>query len=671
MQDASARRYSRFLALLLLVGPTAAMAATPPPPDPTAEGSTIAQTVQSTWCTNAQQYSDKLSNPLMSPVELYTLDGSKKGNAQIVCPGAKAVVNLMVQPGSTGDLTYLMAQYDSNLDGTFDGAFSTASPISGVCANGVVSCQPGTWIGCRYYRWKYDGKAVSLEEVISKELGGCYCFNDGCTTAPFAAMRDQVLTSLAGGVATALAAYNPRFAVTKSAIDGYTISLSGQNTGDCTVTAGSLANMGFNQPESVYGDAASLNTLTSAELASQQTNPDSFYYLITHSSAYMNVDRSTCTMQRNAWLESWCNGVPTAGANQASGACGAEGAQAPTVVFNWQVTYTLSDHSTATMTGSTTRTLCVDHLMFTRTRMAPDGRTVYFEWIGTDPTGTIIGWNCYGWGSAYGSWMVIDQAVLPDGVREWDARINITYSGGGCETGSAISTAYWCLQADELKEALVDQCQVLAKDPNCRLEMEKTFDVNNYAVQTVFDFSPTGVIPTNTCKSLTGQFSTQNVCYDWWKIERTYVCKADPITIDQQRQAMITSTLKQSGGDITYTDLRTNKDGSTVTDTGSITVDLTSSTETCVKVCKLRQIDQTAQSSGPATTANYRTDATGTVDIYRTCVNNTCEVRTGETMIKACSCINEFGLAFGVMETARQSGIDLTCSDGAPKNSAF
>lgn len=629
----------------------------------------MGQQVQSTWCTNAQQYSDKLSNPLMSPVELYTLDGKRKGNAQIVCPGSKAVVDLMIQPGSTGDVTYLLAQYDSNLDGTFDGAYTTNSPISGACANGVVSCQPGTWVGCRYYQWKYDGNSLFLEEVISKELGGCFCFNDGCTTAPFAVMRDQVLSGLAGGITTALAKYNPRFSVTKSTIDGYKISLIGQNTGDCTVKSGDLAAMGLNNnAESVYGDTASLNNLTSAELASQQTNPDSFYYMITHSNAYQNVNRDTCKMERSVWLESWCHGVPTAGANQASGACGAPGAQVPTVVFNWQVTYVLADHTTQTLTGTKSRSLCTDHLMFTRTRMDADGKTVYFEWAGTDPSGNVIGWNC---GGEYNSWIVIDQTTMPDGVREWDARINITYSGGGCNTGSAISTAYWCMQADELKEALVDQCKVLATDPDCRLEMEKTFDVNNYAVQTVFDFSPTGVIPTNTCKTLVGTYTTQNVCYDWWKIERQYVCKADPITIDQQRQEKIASTLKQSGGDFTYTDLRTNKDGSTVTDNGSITLNLTEGAENCVKVCKLRQIDQTAQSSGPATTADYRLNATGTVDIYRTCVNNTCEVRADETMVKDCGCINEFGLAYGVMETARQGGVDLTCSDGAPKNSAF
>lgn len=645
-----------------------AWAANPPPPDPTAEGSTIAQSVQSSWCSSSQQYTDKLSNPLMSPVEIYTLDGKKKGNAQILCPGSKSVVELFVQPGSSGDLTYLMASYDSNLDGSFDGTYSTNKPISGTCANGVVSCQPGTWVGCRYYQWKYDGSKLFLEEVISKELGGCFCFNDGCTAAPFAVMRDQVLTSLAGGIATALAKYNPRFAVTKSAIDGYQISLIGQSTGDCSVKSGDLANMGFNKPESIYGDTASLNTLTTAELSAQQTNPDSFYYMLTHSTAFQNVNRDTCKMERDAWLESWCNGVPTAGANQASGACGAAGAQSPTVVFNWQVTYKLADHAVNTLTGTTSRTLCTDHLMFTRTRMAPDGKTVYFEWAGTDPGGGTIGWNC---GGIYNDWIVIDQATMPEGVREWDARINITYSGGGCNTGSAISTAYWCMQADELKETLIDQCQILAKDPNCRLEQEKTFDVSNYGVLTVFDFSPTGVIPTNTCKTLTGTYSTQNVCHDWWKIERTYVCKAEPITIDSSRQDMISSTLKQSGGDFTYTDLRTNKDGTTVTDAGSITIDLTGSAENCIKVCKLLQIDQTALSNGSATTADYRLDATGTVDIYRTCTNNTCEVRAGETIVRDCGCINEFGLAYGVMETARQGGIDMTCSDGAPKKSAF
>jgi len=660
--------FARITAFSTVVAIASGALAADPPPDPAATGTDLGRQIESTWCPDPEAFSTKLIKPLMSPSQLATLDGSKQGNAQIACPGSDAIFEVLIQPGPSKDLSFLQVSYDSNLDGSFDGSYSTTSPISGVCSNGVVSCQPGTWNGCRFYKWQYSS-GLTLTEVLSRELSGCYCFNTGCSSAPFTAMQRQVLESLGGGVAGAMAAANPRLAAVQAEVGGYTIKYFGQSMGDCTVESGDLAAMGVPDPENIYLGAASLTTAASAELSAQAADPNSLYYLVTHSPAYQNTTRDQCSITRTVTLEYWCNGTPTAGSAQATGACGAPAAQWPTVGFNWQVTYKLANQTTNTLTGSKTRTLCTDHLLFTRARMAPDGKTVFIEYAGTDPSGTVIGWNC---GGEYNNWIIIDQVNLPEGVMEWEAKIDITYSGGGCDTGHAVATAYWCFQGQNLKEDIVDQCLALADDPKCRLEKEINKDASGVGVYTVFDFSPTGVVPTNTCKSLTGPYGTETACRPWWQIDRTYVCDAYPIDIDTSRQEMVDATLSGGGNSWTYTDVRTDQ-GVSITETGNVDLAVNLNPEDCVKVCKLRQADRSALSTGPATTADYQRAPEGSVDIYRVCTNggNTCDVRSGEVLVRDCSCINEFNLAYGVMETARQGGIDITCSSGAPQNFAF
>src|SRR3546814_1861146 len=74
--------------------------------------------------------------------------------------------SVVVQPSGTWYLGRVSIARDTDLDGTVDATSNLPVPVSGICANGVVSCQPGSWNGCSFYRWDVDAaKALKLTSV--------------------------------------------------------------------------------------------------------------------------------------------------------------------------------------------------------------------------------------------------------------------------------------------------------------------------------------------------------------------------------------------------------------------------------------------------------------------------------------------------------------------------
>src|SRR3546814_17162907 len=95
------------------------------------------------------------------------------------CQKTATMLEVVGQPSGTGDLGRVSIARDTDLDGTVDATSNLPVPVSGICANGVVSCQPGSWNGCSFYRWDVDAaKALKLTSVDMPKLAGCYCINN-------------------------------------------------------------------------------------------------------------------------------------------------------------------------------------------------------------------------------------------------------------------------------------------------------------------------------------------------------------------------------------------------------------------------------------------------------------------------------------------------------------
>ena len=217
-----------------------------------------------------------ISNPITSSNTLMTtLDKSKSFNAQLTCPSSNAFLSVFVQPASTGDLQTLIVSEDLDMDGKPDCSYQLPVRISGVCANGFISCDAGTWNNCSYYQWTaYSTGKVQAAKAQITDLGGCYCINSSCGSNLVWNNLGIVLKDLGGGIAGALQATNPQLSVSNVGTDGPTISYYGQHSGSCSSAGGGT---GTSNPEQYYSNPYSMRGAAQNLAQTQVASPNSYY----------------------------------------------------------------------------------------------------------------------------------------------------------------------------------------------------------------------------------------------------------------------------------------------------------------------------------------------------------------------------------------------------------
>ena len=336
------------------------------------------------------------------------------------------------------------------------------------------------------------------------------------------------------------------------------------------------------------------------------------------------------------------------------------------------------------------------------------GHTIDFQWLGTSPEG-YPGWNC---GSACQDWQSV-ASVNTSAAFPPDSEITvITFSagipdGGGCSAGSATlvmggasqiiatcgaagaqsPTLHWSYSIEAIHDnpglTVQDNCNPA---PNCRFKEEKVCDENGEnCVQTRRNFGPTGLAPMPYCKTIDAIGHTYTACMDggsatvfkdgdagqvlgsgeniWWHVERTYQCETDnEYDFDnlKQRTQHISDTTQDDTTSMYYEDYNP--------DTGMVeghTVELfdRGNFDTCEKGCKVRRIVQDTQATTSGTTADYRTSVSSYEDVYRVCVNGSCPVSDGETILVDCSCIDESSKAISLMQVMDDASHDMICSN--------
>ena len=100
---------------------------------------------------------ENASLPLTSDsARLSTIDGSDSAAILISNPSSNAFLSVSIQKAATGDLMPVRVSQDLDFDGVFDYAYQVPFPASGICANGIISCDAGTWDNCQGYTWSAD-----------------------------------------------------------------------------------------------------------------------------------------------------------------------------------------------------------------------------------------------------------------------------------------------------------------------------------------------------------------------------------------------------------------------------------------------------------------------------------------------------------------------------------
>jgi hypothetical protein len=601
-----------------------------------------------------------LFNPMTGGSQMSTFDSSEQFSANLTCPSSDKYIELMVQPGPTGDITYMIVYQDSNMDGNWDYSYPVFNNVSGVCANGFISCDLGTWNNCSYYKWSADnmGRITTVDGSLAN-LQSCYCINSSCGSSLVWTNLNEVLEDLGGGVVGALHLANPQTAVSQTnmthTVYGTSIAYYGQKAGSCI---NQPAGTGSASPQVYYNNPYGISNAVQGVVSTESGNPDSMYNLIYNAS----------TTQGNL--------------------------QACTIAIGGQV---IRDNTSVDGNGS--GHICNDHHLYFANEVlteADGNKHVLLLMLDTNPDGVHHS-NCGDglYPNYYSGWHIIADVDIPDTLRVDRVYFCVNASGGGCsgvqnictqfpgqsgyliECGSSgaqtVSFIYtYSIQGinEYYTEGTQDNCYSLANNPDCRLQREEVD-----GVVTVNNFSPTGLQPLPSCKTFSASTGPIEVCHDWWLKERTYMCDSTTPQYDfsnaQARMNRVVSSVTDYGSYMTYQDQRLVNGGWTSESHSAALYSPRETYSSCQMACKVRRSVQNTQVSQTGTAADYQYNNNTSEFYYRECRPSGswyyCPLKSGESIVTGCSCLNEFNQAAVGMQMIRLAGQDLICSDGIPK----
>lgn len=605
-------------------------------------------------------------NPLLGGDKLFTIDRSQGGDVQLVCPSSKEFLTVLIKPKGTGDFDADI-YWDSDMDGKMDRSM-TVNNVSGICTNGFISCNPGTWVNCKDYSFEYNNGNIQLQEVGLTSLAGCFCINQSCGSNLLWNNIGYVLKIFGGAVAGAFQKADSRYAISDARIDGAAIYFYGQRVRECSVAEGGS---GALYPESYWKTPANIQSSVENLVFSQSQDSQSFYSMM-HSAYNQSqnlLELKTCGIRR-ILTEQKINISdiiePVGGSAGQIRPCGEKCIQ---VVLGYEG----NNYWCASCSIYET----YYDLLIKRPELINSALIVRVKW---DDWIQIWFNNYLVWNGPYGNWT--SPNGYPPGSCElstsWDSYPGITVTNffkqqntpytlrtknrvavAGCGEGFSIVNIEVNTTC-EVVENISSTCTPYENDSNCVLWEEI---VDN--VKTVQNGIRTGLFPLKQPMNL----CDKTYVYDWLVKNRTYLCKGQSINLDDAKQRLSTivssSQYSSQTGKLTFTDIR--KENNQWTTYANQQIQLQGGTlgENCEKACRVKAspVGVAAGLSGVASNFNAQTD-TSNIYYYRPCYNDTCPVEEGEIIDIPCRCMNDFGAASTLMQTMRLAGQDMTCTSG-------
>ncbi len=229
-----------------------------------------------------------------------TVDGKSSFKANMTCDGSTQAIADISYTG-TSDIS-ISVNADINGDGTKE-MHSTLTGISGICADGVVKCDVGTWNNCSYHRYQYNSSGIFLAASNRGNSSNCYCINSSCGSLAGSG-RDRILNDISAGIYNILQANMPRFVLTKTTNDGNIIEIYGENQDTCRNYQTGTANYNYNET-----DNSGLVNQGETLMYNEQNNPDSAAGTLFNATA--NENSIDYTEDKNI-LRTKANSIPTA-----------------------------------------------------------------------------------------------------------------------------------------------------------------------------------------------------------------------------------------------------------------------------------------------------------------------------------------------------------------------
>jgi len=634
-------------------------------------------------------------------------------DAQVTSPSPDPFLELFIQPSSTGDIARTIVRQDLDFDGRFDHAYIIPVYISGVCANGYISCAPGTWSNCRYFVWSTDsqGRVIS-EEVphITGYLGGCYCINRSCGAGSNVVWSNasQILEHLGGGAVGAVQSRDSHVAVTgvKVELSELKIKYWGQRSETAARYSGASNYVsGLRNPEVYYQNPALLDAAVEEEQRQQLQDPSSIYWLVTQSPAAKSesFELRSCVVKRDWDISKksevigfdvkvllqvdhngdseWCQWV-----DALSGRCGRCIICCPDDINMWNdcIGHVNRYKREITMQIYYNTSTCVpytDPYTGQTGCYTPSGIPLAFSDTTTQEVGCWVKPRCCPDWPPYNCFLMTWEAYMD----------NPDKCAGTRKEGGLI----FC--ADERPYLLkTDTCSG-GDFSGCRLKDEQICDAEGRScIWTVRSFSKTGIKPLPDCvqkgSDLSGAVWT--VCVDgmnmtyastagqvgiletgedvWWVVKRTYYCPGqNPYDLEsaKKRMPVLEPSVSFSGSTLTYTDYLPQT-GTRYS--GSIELWPMDDQLECEMVCKVRVGVPETQAGSYGHQGQYLVSTESIRDEYRVCELDSSGAwvcpydPSRETRLKNCGCLNAFNEAITGMQLLRDASKDVICSTTPP-----
>jgi hypothetical protein len=592
--------------------------------------------------------------PGLAGQPITTVDNSKTFNPNIACQKTSTLLELLAQPSATGDIGTVRISRDKDFDGAVDQTLTLPVSVSGICANGVVTCQPGTWNQCHSYKWDMSSAGdLKLTEVALTELAGCYCINNSCGSNLVWGNMASALKDLGGGVIGALTTADPRIGVAQAVIDGPVIRYTGAQSTACSPDP--------KLPQTAYR-ANSTALQTDAAVASSS---DSLFQSLKGSAAGMGqaVQLRSCIITREVSLGS---------------------VKAEDVIGRLSGGYSTYDYGGGTMA----------FLMGSPSDNSLSGNCTFHDFRMTlrvgDPSRLqdvrLTSWFADDWGQVR-----VDGQLVASGPSNWTGtgyppanceRKSTYYASPNLDLKPWLSTpgdheiwlrvavsgngeAYAMVQARvDLScnpvEKVTDLCAATATDAKCQLN-DETVD----GVVTVRAGVNTGLLPLPQTRRFESDTCSLSLARPWFEQQRRYRCSIDAgsvpepdlsrgaYIIDHSTETLLADRVRTSGGGHT-----TSSRDFALPDRGSVPA--------CEAICKTRAPKANSDVAVDGVVGTRQNAPTGWDTFYHACTaDNRCPLGDGEELVSSCGCLDDFPEAVVMMQTVRLGGADMICTSQA------
>jgi len=664
------------------------------------QSATGANTEIRKYAGSASGIKHNLTDPLTSSKPMTTFDGTKF-NTQVGCEKENVALEVTIVPGETGDIDSMIIAQDLDADGTMDNTSQSPIHVSGICTNGLISCDKGTWNSCGYYRWKTNlGGVLSLEKVKLTELGGCYCINHYCGNNLVMGNLSNVLANITGGAIAKMSEATQRYSPSRFQAEGVVGRYYVNSMGDCQNPPQVNAHYKVN-PQKLNTDAW------------DAANADKTYELITTSKAANESESAikNCTIDRritttvdvldipsceqDTWyavlrsprdfdklgddalveVHAYCD---TSGPLQfrfrAWDGSGRSDCNAMMGADDEGYVTVTTDASDSIVDGYTMtrpnlhRKRCFDvPVFYSGGCTSKTGRCDFdFTFYNGDQLSTY-GVSDAEYDNNYQA-ISCENRVLPnDGVNCVDTpdggsvvyarkrSLNLTFTRPHIKP-------FIDLDSCRIENEWIDNsCESLEIKNQCSLLAESIDGVN-----TIKQFTPTGLFAMPSTRSFDDGVCAMNFTRSWWQIERDYRCLSN-------RSFDFSEIVERVG----YIEQNTNlekreykdqqlingqlKEVPTIADLKMPVVDLPS----CTQVCKTRKPIDNNDVGTFGLSSDLRVEETSFEFSYKECdTTAVCPVGVGEEMVSDCACLDEFGEAAAMINVLREGSRDLICTSG-------